>query len=99
MVKKGKWGEAGMTMHAHNPSYSGDQGRRNVVQGQPGQKYKTLSENKLKLKGLGGMAQGVEHLHSKFKTPYQYRQKLEREREREMARSFELENSLKMTVL
>jgi hypothetical protein len=40
-------------MHAYNPSYQRGTGRRIEVLGQPGQKCKTLSKNKIKQKGLG----------------------------------------------
>jgi hypothetical protein len=42
----------GAVVHAFNPSYSGSGGRRIIAQDQPGQKFETVSENKLKLKRL-----------------------------------------------
>jgi hypothetical protein len=43
----------GMAVHACNPSYLEGTGKRTTVQGKPRKKYETLSENKLKTKGLG----------------------------------------------
>jgi hypothetical protein len=51
-----------------NPNYLGGRDRRIMVRGQPIQKVKkTLSENKLKQKRAGDLAQVVEHLTSKHK--------------------------------
>jgi hypothetical protein len=51
---------------ACNPSYSGAEIRRILVQSQPGQILaETLSQQNTSQKGAGGVAQVVEHLPSK----------------------------------
>jgi hypothetical protein len=47
----------GMMVHTYNPKYMGGQGRRLTVQGQPPEKARLYLKNKLKQKGLGGVAQ------------------------------------------
>jgi hypothetical protein len=51
-----------MVAHACSPSYTGDEGKRIIVQGMPCAKVGSYLKNKLKQKGLGGMAQVVKHL-------------------------------------
>jgi hypothetical protein len=52
MTENCRLGVSNITVHACNPSYHGGGGRRIMVQGQTQAKVKTLSENKLRQKGL-----------------------------------------------
>jgi hypothetical protein len=54
-----------MVVHTCDPSYSGGGCRKTTLQGQPGQKQKTLSENKMRANRAGEVAQAVECLPSK----------------------------------
>jgi hypothetical protein len=51
--------KSGIVAHAWNPSHSGTEIRRIMVQGQPWQIYETLSWKNQSQKRAGGMAQGV----------------------------------------
>jgi hypothetical protein len=61
--------EPDMGVHVDNPGYLGGRGKKITVWNWSGQKHETLSENQKKSKRVGGMAQVVEHLPSKYKAP------------------------------
>jgi hypothetical protein len=55
-----------MVIHTYNPSYLEGRGRRTAVQGQPGQKHKTMCEKQTKSKRIG-VRQVTEHWSNKRK--------------------------------
>jgi hypothetical protein len=56
-----------MVIHTYNPSYLEGRGRRTAVQGQPGQKHKTLSEKQTKAQRSRGLGQIMKCFPSKYK--------------------------------
>jgi hypothetical protein len=62
-----KVNKPGMMVHTCNPNHLGGKSRRIVVQSHLGQRARPHLKNKLKAKGLGGVAQMVDHLNSKHK--------------------------------